>query len=417
LALAGPKTFAVVVGVLSFGSPTVAGWSKDQRKDRELYQKLRARGVPSANMELLLDEKASQAAVQAALVRIGARAGAGSTLLFYYAGHGARDAAGRPYFLAYDTTGFDTGIAMDALGETVRDHFAGARVMFMADACYSGALSQAVETVAKAGKVKAASLTSADASNLSTNNWTFTQTVIDGLDGDALMDADADGRVSLGELSAAVGDAMKYREKQKHGFTTEGVDDEALIVADAKGQPAVGTGKVEPGRYVMAPRDGHRDVAQIRGGSGNVRRVRFYDYNHAVDREVPRAQLRPITFERHPAGSKLRVYWGGKVWDAEVVKTDGDFHFITYPGYGPEWNEWVMSDRIARPSAKGGSGDGDDAARGEAVEVEWRGSWWPAQILDQASDRYLIHYVGYGSDWDEWVTDARIRREGARRAD
>jgi hypothetical protein len=46
---------------------------------------------------------------------------------------------------------------------------------------------------------------------------------------------------------------------------------------------------------------------------------------------------------------------------------------------------------------------------GTPVEVEWHGRWWPAVLLEQRGDRWLIHYVGYGDDWDEVVTPDRIR--------
>jgi hypothetical protein len=47
---------------------------------------------------------------------------------------------------------------------------------------------------------------------------------------------------------------------------------------------------------------------------------------------------------------------------------------------------------------------------GELVEVEWRGKWYPAKILDVQGDSFCIHYEGYPSFWDEWVDASRIRR-------
>lgn len=412
--LSGPSTYAVIVGVLDFEDPGVAGWSKERRKDQALYDALRARGVPADHMALLLDEEARHATVLAAVERVSEQAGPGSTLLFYYAGHGTRGKQGRPYFVAYDSLSADmasTGIAVSKVGGAVREHFRGDRVLFMADACYSGTLGEAVAEVVRPRKdgreVIAASLTSADASNLSTNNWTFTQTILDGLTGDGLMDHDGDRTISLGELSAAVADAMKYREKQRHGFVSRGID-EKVAVSKVKRTSA---GDAPVGRYVLAPRPEHgsKDVAQIRAVRGHERTVRFYDYNHATDRKTAASELTPITFERHPVGTALRVFWGNKLWDAKVLEVEGDFHFITYPGWGPEWNEWVMSDRIAIGP---GEGTTDAIADREVVEVEWRGKWWPARVREQRGGRYLIRYVGYGPEWDEWVTDARLRRAG-----
>ena len=43
------------------------------------------------------------------------------------------------------------------------------------------------------------------------------------------------------------------------------------------------------------------------------------------------------------------------------------------------------------------------------IEVEWQGKWWPAAVLKKEGERTQIHYVGYGSEWDEWVNQERIR--------
>jgi hypothetical protein len=50
----------------------------------------------------------------------------------------------------------------------------------------------------------------------------------------------------------------------------------------------------------------------------------------------------------------------------------------------------------------------------DEVEVEWRGSWWPAVVLEKrGAGRWLVHYDGHGSDWDEVVGPDRIRERRA----
>jgi hypothetical protein len=49
------------------------------------------------------------------------------------------------------------------------------------------------------------------------------------------------------------------------------------------------------------------------------------------------------------------------------------------------------------------------AAEKPEIEVQWKDKWWPATILKKDGERTQIHYVGYGSEWDEWVTQDRIR--------
>jgi hypothetical protein len=45
-----------------------------------------------------------------------------------------------------------------------------------------------------------------------------------------------------------------------------------------------------------------------------------------------------------------------------------------------------------------------------AVEVQWSGSWYPAEIMRVDGGASLIHYAGWNSSWDEWVPAARLPR-------
>src|SRR5262249_35639769 len=148
-----------------------------------------------------------------------------ATLLFYYAGHGQKGPGGAIAFLNYDAgskKAATPAFAVAEIGTTLQRHFKGGAVFLLADCCYSGGLTETAKALSRAG-IKAASLTSADADNISTGSWSFTQTILDGLNGDPLIDANGDGTITLGELAAEVSATMKYREKQKAGFTTEGV--------------------------------------------------------------------------------------------------------------------------------------------------------------------------------------------------
>jgi hypothetical protein len=67
------------------------------------------------------------------------------------------------------------------------------------------------------------------------------------------------------------------------------------------------------------------------------------------------------------------------------------------------------------PVAEGESAErtGSWKARDE-VEVEWHGSWWPAVVVDKrGAGRWLVHYEGYGDDWDEVVAAERVRERRA----
>lgn len=46
----------------------------------------------------------------------------------------------------------------------------------------------------------------------------------------------------------------------------------------------------------------------------------------------------------------------------------------------------------------------------DRVMVKWNDEWYPAVILKVKGKKYLIHYDGYESSWDEWVGTDRIKR-------
>jgi len=63
---------------------------------------------------------------------------------------------------------------------------------------------------------------------------------------------------------------------------------------------------------------------------------------------------------------------------------------------------------LAAPPDYGGTWKARDE-----VEAEWHGSWWPALVLEKRGGHWMVHYEGYGSEWDEVVGGDRIRERRA----
>jgi hypothetical protein len=51
--------------------------------------------------------------------------------------------------------------------------------------------------------------------------------------------------------------------------------------------------------------------------------------------------------------------------------------------------------------------------KNQKVEVEWKGKWYKATILQVKNNGYKVHYDGYASSRDENVTENRIRLANA----
>jgi hypothetical protein len=46
---------------------------------------------------------------------------------------------------------------------------------------------------------------------------------------------------------------------------------------------------------------------------------------------------------------------------------------------------------------------------GDKVDIEWKGRWYPGEILSVSGDKHRIHYTGWASSWDEDVPASRLR--------
>lgn len=47
--------------------------------------------------------------------------------------------------------------------------------------------------------------------------------------------------------------------------------------------------------------------------------------------------------------------------------------------------------------------------KNDKVEILWSGSWYKGRILEIRNNKFLVHYDGWGSLYDEWVTADKLR--------
>lgn len=347
------QTYALMIGILEWKDRSLASFPKQNRQDRALERALKANGVPADHIVFLEDRQATLTAIRAAMGRVVAMGGPDSTLLVYFAGHGTKD-GGRTYLTNYDVDTkrlAATGLAVDEIGERLLKEWKGSRVLLMADCCHSGALSQVVTTVGSAGKA-AACLTSATATNTSTGRWTFTEAVVRALTGDGRLDRNGDRRLTFGEVDAYIHNEMKYAEDQL-------------------------TGAVRAGGFSA-------------------------DWQVTT---VPAAKVVPHSAvqSRWTNGDYADVFAENKWWRAQLLRVEGHRLQVHYLGWEDKFDEWVSPDRV-RPVAN------SRFAAGQPIKVEWEETWYPARILRSAEGFFhFVHYDGFGAEWDEWVTDRRIR--------
>jgi hypothetical protein len=344
------KTHAVLVGILEWQDKGLGSFPKEGRQDRELEKRLVAAGVPASQIAFLEDKAATQEAITTSLKDVAARAGEGSTFIFYFAGHGLQDDGGETYISNYDCNTKKkkaTAIGMADISRIVRNQFKGSRAIFLADCCHSGAFSRVAFEVATELRIPAAALTSAQASNISTGAWTFTESLVTVFRGDGVPDANRDGRITLRETADFSRDRMRFEAGQLSLASVAGDFSWELVVRPV-GTPA----KEIPGPWQL--------------------------------------------------GQYVEIEWKGKWWRGQVLDgREGEWQ-VHYTGFEASDDEWVTGKRLRKPQGLSLSG-------GATVQVEWSGKWYPAKVLKVEDDFALIHYDGYGAEWDEWVGEKRLR--------
>ena len=103
-----------------------------------------------------------------------------------------------------------------------------------------------------------------------------------------------------------------------------------------------------------------------------------------------------------------------------MLQVRGACYLISYDGWSSSWDEWVDATRLrSREKAASGAANepkassgadtnnrqtGSAAANfavGDAVQIEWKGTWYPGRILKVDAGRYRITCEGWSSSWDE----------------
>ena len=121
---------------------------------------------------------------------------------------------------SFAAAGESGNASVETIPAAIERLFGGSRALLLADCCYSGYLG---ETIARqTGRVAFAALTSSLASELSTGNWTFTEALLAGLQGQAYADADGSRFITLQEMATQIAENMAFAEEQVATFSISG---------------------------------------------------------------------------------------------------------------------------------------------------------------------------------------------------
>jgi RNA binding activity-knot of a chromodomain len=95
----------------------------------------------------------------------------------------------------------------------------------------------------------------------------------------------------------------------------------------------------------------------------------------------------------------------GKTYTGTIKDISNNQYKVKYDGV--DFEAWLTRDQF-----KLLDNTNSKYSVGNKVEILWSGSWYKGEVLEVNNDKYKIHYDGYGSNWDEWVTSERLRTQG-----
>ncbi len=337
------KTWVFAVGILKWANSDAYESFPDavpNRADKRWLDILRAKGVPAKQICYLQDQKATLENIQAKLPQFLASAAKDHLFIFYFAGHGDWDwETGEHYFINYDANAddHDYSWSVTSIFKAIKTSFRGAGVLLLADCCYSGGLIDAIHQ--QAPKTAMACISSAYSRNSSTGQWTFTESLCRGWSGDASVDLDGDGEISLYDLARYIELEMAFVEEQKSMFLTTGnFDPQILLVKTAKRTA------VDIPQRVEAKWEGQWYKAKTCSREGTKVWVNYVE--DGTEEWVAERDIRPYQPHGFAAGAQVKVAYYSKWYSATVKKAWYGLHFIRYEDYGEDWDEWVSHDRI-----------------------------------------------------------------------
>lgn len=339
------RTWVFVVGILEWQVPeSFSPFPKQNRRDAALVAFFRDQGVPAEQLVYLQDAEATTRQIRRSFEAQLAKAAPDDLLILYFCGHGALTEAGTPYFASYDAgTSTPPGWMVDTIPRAIEAHFGGGRALLLADCCYAGSLAAAVAR--HADRVAYACLGSSLASELSTANWTFTEGLLAGLQGQAFVDGDGNHEITLHELASQVAASLAFAEEQLASFVVQGAFDPRMVVAPARPRPDPRVGQR------VEVRDGDAWYrAQVLEAQGERLLVHYFGYEASDDAWVTPDRIREVSRPVYPIGTALEVRWKDDWFPATIIDVREGVHQIHYEGFGPEWDEWVALNRMRFPA-------------------------------------------------------------------
>lgn len=290
------RTWVLVVGLLEWKREDYFNpFPKTNRKDAVLVNSFRNKGVPNSHILYIQDQAGTLKNIEEGMANFLPKAKPGDTLFFYFCGHGYKEdynAKDAPvYFACYDA--YDWGVKgwrVDKIIPAIDKYFPGSQVMLTADCCYSGALAQCVNKYS--GRLNLTALASSTDKETSTENWTFTECLVNGFNGEPFVDANKDGIITIAELANHTKKDMTLVEKQEAAFAVNNNDENDNVIAKTSKQNSSKVNDLKVGKHIDVEWHGKWYPSSILAISGNRYKIHYDGYGNEYDEWVTYSRMR-----------------------------------------------------------------------------------------------------------------------------
>jgi len=334
------KTWVFMVSLVEWEDTTMATFDKDGRIDSAIINFFLKNGVPSNQILSINDKKANTNTVRSEFVNFLKKGNNEDNLFFYYAGHGYINTNDKVCFATYKGEDWSA----EEIVSTVNDNFVGNKAFFTADCCNSGGLSLEVKKYPKREYV---SLNSVVATSNSTGNWTFSNSLLYGLQGKNYVDFNNNGSISVKELARYIDEEMAVVEEQKADYYIP-VSMKNWIVSSnvpKKKNALVGS-------RVKVDYDGQDFLGFVEDADAkNNFKIRFYSYTNNETEWLKSSRLKTFSCVKdYPIDTKVNALssFDEKLYTGKIIKKFMCLNLIHYDDFDNEWDEWVGSSKLEK---------------------------------------------------------------------
>ena len=121
-------------------------------------------------------------------------------------------------------------------------------------------------------------------------------------------------------------------------------------------------------------------------------------------KNIPGANFRSqIIMETSPkVGMGVVVKWiNGETYSAKILDIKGNECLVHYKGWNSSHDEWISSNNFTTPKIQMAT----NPMAGMEVQIQWTdGITYEAKILELKGKEWLVHYKGWNERYDEWLS-------------